>query len=142
MRLPPFSRGTWSWAVQSSSSTLHRYQMVLGTGGCHLALALVWHCRWSGDRTRCQHPKLPWEEPAAAWALSHRVPELGSITSEPRGWQGLFDTYRATGCACKCRFETGRFAHFSSIQSLEHRGTFIHNNSQKFFLTVFTFHKS
>lgn len=51
-------------------------------------------------------------------------------------------THRATGCACKCRLETGIFAQASSIQSSKYRGTFIPNNLQKFFLIVFTFHKS
>lgn len=72
VRAVPFSRGTWSWAVQSSS-TMHRSQMVLGIVTLPLShrAALVWHCHRSGDRTGCHHPNLPCEEPAATWALSH-----------------------------------------------------------------------
>lgn len=141
--MPPFSRGTWSWALQSIS-TVQRYQMVLGR-------------EWGLSPSL--HPsELPWCDSATGEVTaqgastqscpvrSHLQPGPEYLSSgallplSPGVWH--FGTHRATGCAWKCEFETEIFAHLSLIQSSTYRGTRIPNSLQKFFLIVLTFHKS
>lgn len=138
--VPPFSTGTWSWALQSIS-TVQRCQMVLG-GDWGLSPSL--------------HPaELAWCDNATGAVTgqgastqscpgrSRLQPEYLSLGAmlplSPGVWH--FGTHRATGCAWKCGFETGIFARIPSIQSSAYGGTRISNSLQSFFL-IFTFHKS